>query len=496
MVAYPRVSPARLPTLGSAPTIALAAMLFLGIFALRVSDPNVSDAEGSLYVLPIAVLALKFGLRGGLAGALVGFGLVVAWDRHVHDLLTPRGYLGRGISFLLLGVLLGSFVDHRRRLEAEIVRYFDASLDLLVTGDLSGRFLRVNPAWERTLGHPAEKLCSRPCLEFVHPDDREATAAEIEALADGSRDSIGFRNRWAAADGSFRLLEWRAHASPAEGLIHAIARDITVQHKAEQRRASGAKQLEARIVERTRDLIEARFETLQLLAVASEYRDDETSQHTERVGLIAAEIAARLGLSAESVGLLREAAPLHDIGKLAIPDRILLKPGRLNAEEQRVMESHAALGARLLFGSRSPVLQLAGIIAESHHERWDGTGYPKGLSGVAIPFVGRVVAVADVFDALTHDRPYKPAWSVQRAMGEIQRTAGSQFDPRVVAAFRTIRKGPAVAVENGRPEQLAGVGGRRRAHRGNPTVRPAALLEAVRLTGQQRGARNGHAPDR
>ena len=218
-----------------------------------------------------------------------------------------------------------------------------------------------------------------------------------------------------------------------------MGRDISAQHEAEQQLANNATLLETKVVERTRELDEARAETLHRLAFAAEYHDDETSQHTERVGDGRRDRRpARLG--AKQIRLLREAAPLHDVGKLAIPDSILLKPGKLTAQEYEVMKTHAALGARLLSGSHSPVLQMATIIAASHHERWDGTGYPIGLAGEAIPLVGRVVAVADVFDALTHDRPYKSAWPVEQAIAEIKHAAGSQFDPRVVAAFLTIHR--------------------------------------------------------
>ena len=135
------------------------------------------------------------------------------------------------------------------------------------------------------------------------------------------------------------------------------------------------------------------------------------------------------------------------MGKLAIPDRILLKPGRLTPKEFEVMKTHAALGARLLSGSNSPVLQMAAVIAATHHERWDGKGYPRGLAGEAIPMVGRVVAVADVFDALIHDRPYKSAWPLEKAIAEIERASGSQFDPRVVAAFLALDHGTGEAGE-------------------------------------------------
>jgi PAS domain S-box-containing protein len=418
----------RWATLETPATVVLAVALFIGITALRISGPSASDAGGILYVLPVAVLALRFGLRGGLASALVALALVVAGDLHDHHhaLTTHQSYLNRGIAFVLLGALLGTFVDRRRRLERQLTSYYEESLDMLATMDRSGRFIRVNPAWERTLGHSAETICSRPFIEFVHPDDREATVADIASLLAGSSDAIGFRNRYRAADGNYRWLEWSAVGSPSEGVIHTVARDVTIQHEAE-----------TAIAERTSELEVARAETLQRLALAAEYRDDATYHHTERVGISAEKIGAALGLSPEEARLLGEAAPLHDIGKLAISDAILLKPGPLSAREYEVMKTHAALGASLLSGSSAPVLQVATVIAASHHERWDGTGYPVGLVGQAIPLVGRVTAVADVFDALTHERPYKAAWTPEQAMLEIHRAAGSQFDPRVVAAFLT-----------------------------------------------------------
>jgi PAS domain S-box-containing protein len=452
-------------TLGGKETIVLALVLFVGVLVLRESDANVADADEMLFVLPIALLAMRFGFRGGLAGGLLALALMGTWDVLGHGMrLTVAGYLIRGIAALLLGTLLGIFVDQRRTLEAEVSRYYNASLDLLATIDLSGRFTRVNPAWERTLGYCASAILSHPTSEFVHPDDYEATTAEHTALTIGSHDTIGFRNRWRAADGSYRWLEWSATCSPAEGVVHVIGRDITAQREAEQQLASNAEWLDAKVAERTRELDGARAENLKRLALAAEFRDDDTAQHTERVGVTAAAIAVRLGLGAEEIKLLREAAPLHDVGKLAIPDSILLKPGRLTPQEYEVMKTHAALGALLLSDSSSPVLQMATVIAATHHERWDGTGYPAGLAGEAIPLVGRVVAVADVFDALTHDRPYKSAWPVEQAIAEVQRAAGSQFDPRVVAAFVATRKQTAVS---------AAVAGDTARRRRRTIVRPA-----------------------
>ncbi|RYG69687.1 response regulator [bacterium] len=196
--------------------------------------------------------------------------------------------------------------------------------------------------------------------------------------------------------------------------------------------------LETRVQERTLALERAQLETLQRLAVAAEFRDDETGLHTRRVGVHAGHIAEALGLPSGDVDLIRRTAPLHDIGKIGIADGILLKPGRLTFEEFEAMKQHTVIGAEILSGSTSPWLRMAEEIALNHHERWDGNGYPRQLAGDAIPLVGRIVAVADVFDALTHERPYKAAWSIEEAAAEIHAQAGKQFDPELVKAFLTL----------------------------------------------------------
>ncbi len=445
--------PRNWPALDGPQTVVLALALFAGVYGLQANDANPADALEVLYVVPIALLALGFGFRGGLAGALAGLALIGVWDLATHEFdVSVLGNICWAIAFLLLGTLLGHFVDHRRKLEAEISRYFESSLDILATIDSSGRFTRVNSACERTLGYSAHAMRNQLTASFVHPDDLEATAAEHRALAATAHQTIGFRNRFRTAEGSYRWLEWTAARSPDEGLIYATARDISAQVQAEQQLANQAQVLEREVAERTRELDSAHAKALKRLSLSAEYRDDETFHHTERVGDTAAEIAARLGLDESQACRLRQAAPLHDIGKLAIPDRILLKPGKLSPQELEVMKTHAARGAELLHGSDSPVLEMATVIAGSHHERWDGSGYPAGLAGEAIPLVGRIVAVADVFDALTHDRPYKTAWTVKQALDEIENGAGSQFDPRVVAAFLAIQEQPAPSTEGGRPQ--------------------------------------------
>ncbi len=196
--------------------------------------------------------------------------------------------------------------------------------------------------------------------------------------------------------------------------------------------------LEDKVRERTQALENAQLETLQRLALAAEYRDDDTGLHTKRVGIIARYIAHAMGLPEAQVELIFRAAPLHDVGKIGITDAILLNPGKLTEEKFAIMKQHTVIGAEMLSGSTSPWLQLAEEIALSHHERWDGQGYPHQLSGEDIPLVGRIVAVADVFDALTHARPYKKAWSVASAAAEIAAQSGKQFDERVVQAFMTL----------------------------------------------------------
>lgn len=199
--------------------------------------------------------------------------------------------------------------------------------------------------------------------------------------------------------------------------------------------ASHAELLERRVRQRTKDLEEARLETLACLARVAELRDDETGRHTVRVGEMAALLAEAVGLDADQCELIRRAAPLHDTGKIGIPDAVLLKSGALTDDEFELVKSHTTLGVQILEGARSPVLRLAQEIALTHHERWDGSGYPAGLAGEAIPLSGRIVALADVFDALTHDRPYKRAWSLEAAVAEIRRQSGRQFDPAVVEAM-------------------------------------------------------------
>jgi methanogenic corrinoid protein MtbC1 len=206
----------------------------------------------------------------------------------------------------------------------------------------------------------------------------------------------------------------------------------------EELRRTLQRQIDDRSIELRRALTEleiAQAETVRRLSMAVEFRDEDTGAHIERIGRFSTLLAEHVGLSAELCELLGYAAPLHDVGKVAIPDAILLKPGSLTPEERSIVETHTEEGYRLLRGSSSSILDMAATIALSHHEKWDGSGYPRGLAGEDIPMEGRIVAVADVFDALTSDRVYRPAFTVERAVEMMREQRGRHFDPVLLDTF-------------------------------------------------------------
>ncbi|SDH99331.1 HD domain-containing phosphohydrolase [Propionivibrio dicarboxylicus] len=196
--------------------------------------------------------------------------------------------------------------------------------------------------------------------------------------------------------------------------------------------------LETRVQERTRELEETRVEIIRRLGRAGEYRDNETGMHVIRMSLYCNRLALAAKVPKAQADLLQLAAPMHDIGKIGIPDNILLKPGKLTDEERRVMQRHAEIGAEIIGVHDGDLLILARNIALTHHERWDGMGYPQGLAGEAIPFEGRIAAICDVYDALTSARPYKKAWSFDAAINHIVLESGKAFDPALVTLFVTM----------------------------------------------------------
>jgi putative two-component system response regulator len=198
--------------------------------------------------------------------------------------------------------------------------------------------------------------------------------------------------------------------------------------------------LEQAVRERTRELADTHLEIVGRLARAAEYRDDNTGEHTRRVGRLSGLLARTLSYDADAVEMIERAAALHDVGKVGVPDAILLKPGPLTPAEVEIMRTHAVVGAKILSNSRAPLLRMAEAIALTHHERWDGSGYPGGLREEAIPFVGRIVALADAFDAMTHTRPYQAAIPVGEAVDTLAGLRGRSYDPTVIDAFTELHR--------------------------------------------------------
>lgn len=310
----------------------------------------------------------------------------------------------------------------------------------LIMRGLDGRVLAFNRSAERLLGVSADELTNstpnRALAHLIHEDgspfrveeypvNMTLRTGEPQSGAIMGVQSPGAPVRWLSASSSpvFNPGEREPYASVGSFT------DITeLRSTLEELRA-------------------AQLEDLKRLALVSEYRDDDTSRHTERVAHTAGLLASELGLDGELVSTIRSAAALHDVGKIGIPDNILLKPGKLTAEEFELIKTHTTIGGRILGESDFPILQMASEIALSHHEHWDGRGYPSELRGEAIPITGRVVAVADAFDAMTHARPYKSAFSVGHAVAEIRRCSGTQFDPRIVKAFMTLNHGELVEAD-------------------------------------------------
>lgn len=189
---------------------------------------------------------------------------------------------------------------------------------------------------------------------------------------------------------------------------------------------------------KTQELNDTRLDIIRRLGRAAEYRDNETGMHIIRMSRYSQMLGLKAGLSKEHAEILLEASPMHDIGKIGIPDEILLKPGKLESHEWEIMKTHAQIGADLLDNNDAPLIKMAKQIALTHHEKWDGSGYPNGLKGEDIPLEGRIVAIADVFDALTSERPYKKAWSLEDALSYLKEQADSQFDPNLVDLFMEV----------------------------------------------------------
>lgn len=271
---------------------------------------------------------------------------------------------------------------------------------------------------------PPDGLEFIQCFRALRPD---ADVPIVMLTAERDRDV----RRKALEYGAYDFLT--KPADPVE-FVTRVRNMLTIRERG-QRLERYAETLFEDVRKATKEIADREQETIMRLMRAMEFRDNDTGMHVQRMGQYAATLSRALELDLEQQALLMLATPMHDIGKVATPDHILLKPGSLEPDEWEVMKRHAQSGYDILAGSESRVLQLAAYIALHHHERWDGSGYPHGLSGTAIPLGARIAAVSDVFDALISKRPYKEPWLFEDALSAVRRGAGSHFDPEIVAAF-------------------------------------------------------------
>ncbi|MGE0067445.1 MAG: HD domain-containing phosphohydrolase [Solirubrobacterales bacterium] len=322
---------------------------------------------------------------------------------------------------------------HSRTLEQRIQVLMDRAPVPVYIKDMNLRYLIANRVSHEVAGLQPNELIGLTDADFMSEDSARIVAAADLQVLESERAYEG--EETVSVDGEERtFLSVKfpyVDDSGALAGISGVSADITDRRRAEELREELASTQE-QAIERLRT---SRQETVERLARAIEMHDAETGAHVHRMASTAALLAGLLGLERERVMLLREAAPMHDVGKIATPDQILRKPGPLDADERAVMERHTVVGHEILAGSESDLLQMGARIALSHHERFDGSGYPQGLAGEEIPLEARIVAVADVFDALLSDRPYRRAMTVTEAAGVIYDGRGTQFDPTVADAL-------------------------------------------------------------
>jgi PAS domain S-box-containing protein len=296
--------------------------------------------------------------------------------------------------------------------------------------DLNRRYLLANQATHELVGLEPGEMLGRSDPELL-PADVELHVRESDTRVLRRNEPCEGEETVGAADREQTFLSVKFPFLDEEGNlagITGVSVDITAQHEAEQLQRDLATVRERSIEE----LRSSRQETVERLARAIELQDPEAGRHANRIARIASYLASQLGLDDEQILLLRAAAPMHDVGKIAVADAILLKPGPLTPAERTEMERHTEVGHQILTDSESELLQMAARIALTHHEWFDGSGYPRGLKGEEIPIEGRIVAVADVFDAILSDRPYRKAMPAGEAVEILRAGRGTQFDPEVI----------------------------------------------------------------
>jgi response regulator RpfG family c-di-GMP phosphodiesterase len=335
-------------------------------------------------------------------------------------------------------------IDHdRERLHCTALWVSDGSVAVPLAESMTSRRFASGQDLPGHVWETGEPVWIEDLQEMAAPSSRSAAAASagLRTLVAMPLRSGGETVGVVEFFGTIRWHRSRRVLAMAETTLARLA-DALERHHAQAAVHEARQALEVRVRNRTgelrralRELEAAQTETVYRLSRAVEFRDVDTGGHIARISSIAGSIARRAGLDADQVKLIEQASPLHDVGKVAIPDHVLLKPGPLTPAERAIIQTHAQIGHELLDGSDSPVLKLAATIALSHHERYDGQGYPGHLERERIPIEGRIVAIADVFDALTSDRVYRPAMTVQRATEVLEDGRGTQFDPQLLDHF-------------------------------------------------------------
>lgn len=323
--------------------------------------------------------------------------------------------------------------NHQHALRQQLQTVIDNAPLRIYVKDRAYRFIAINRAASQDLGRTPEELIGHTVGEFLSPTEAaRSRAGDSQVL---SERGVHEAEETLTRGGKTRhMLTSKFPLVDDDGLVYAvcgISADVTASKDA-QRLGEELVATQRRAIE---ELRASRQESIERLARTVELRDTETGEHVNRMARIAAFLGQTLGLDDEHVDELLVAAPMHDVGKIGIADEVILKPGPLNAEERSDMERHTTIGHDLLVDSDSEVLQTAARIALTHHERWDGGGYPRGLEAEAIPLEGRIAAVADVFDALLSDRPYRAAMSLDETVGIMAKGAGRHFDPAVTEAL-------------------------------------------------------------
>jgi response regulator RpfG family c-di-GMP phosphodiesterase len=313
-----------------------------------------------------------------------------------------------------------------------------------VDGSMAGPVVQANAIWTALHGNP---LRDAPAWLLPLEIALFALAIPLLSLRLRLRSTCAAALALAAAGAAAAQLAFAhgvivAVAAPLAALAVSAVGTLIAAYVSESRRrrhaAAYGRALEREVAVRTSELRETQLEVLHRLSAAAERRDDETGAHLRRMSRLCGRLARAAGLDDATAEEIEQASLLHDVGKIGIPDDILRKPGRLTEAERAVMQTHTTLGAELLAGSPSPLLRTAEAIARTHHERWDGTGYPAGLAGEAIPLAGRIAAICDVFDALLTERPYKRAWTLDETLDHIAAERGRHFDPELAAIFLAI----------------------------------------------------------